>query len=445
MTSATPTPTSTSVTRGSGGRRVLVSSFVGSVVEWYDFLLYGTASALVFPHLFFPSLDTATATLASFGTLAVGYVARPVGGVVFGHFGDRIGRKSMLVMSMVLMGAATVVIGLLPTYQQIGIWAPVLLIMLRLVQGFAVGGEWGGAVLMTLEHARASRRGLWSSVAQMGAPAGLLLSSVVFAMFAALPPERFLAWGWRVPFLLTVVLIGVGLWIRLQVQESPVFRAAAKEAAETTGRERRLPLVDVLRRQPREVAIATLIALGPFAANSVLISFLISYASQVGYSHGTAINGLTVASAASFVALPLFAALSDKIGRKPVYVTGALLLAANSFLLFHLVNTGSTALFILGFVIALVVHAMMYGPMGAFISELFGTRHRYTGASLGYQLASTFGGGLAPLAAAGLLEAAGGAPHTILVAVMMAGCCVITALAALVAGETARTDLVGER
>ncbi len=213
-------------------RRVLVSSFIGSVVEWYDFLLYGTASALVFNVLFFPQLDPAVGTIASFGTLAVGYAARPLGGILFGHFGDRLGRKQMLVLSILLMGVATVLIGLLPTYGTIGVWAPILLVALRLLQGFAVGGEWGGAVLMTLEHARTGRRGLWSSVAQLGAPAGLLLSTGVFAAFAALPDEQFLTWGWRVPFLFTIVLIGVGLWIRLARHREPGVHPGRRAEAE---------------------------------------------------------------------------------------------------------------------------------------------------------------------------------------------------------------------
>jgi metabolite-proton symporter len=418
-------------------RRVLVSSFLGSVVEWYDFLLYGTASALVFSKLFFPTLEPGIGTIASFGTLAVGYFARPLGGVLFGHFGDRIGRKSMLVASMLLMGVATVLIGLLPTYAQIGLWAPVLLVTLRLVQGFAVGGEWGGAVLMTLEHAGSGRRGLWSSVSQMGAPTGLLLSTLAFSLVAALPEDDFLTWGWRIPFLVTVVLIGIGLWIRLGVAESPVFEQAQRR----TPRKRRPPIVDLLRTQPRELLLAALIGLGPFAANSVLIVFVVSYATEVGFPRSTALNGLMLASAASMVCVPLFAAFSDRIGRRPVYIAGALLLGANSFLLFYLVNTRSTGLFLLGYVLALSLHAIMYGPMGAFIAEMFGTERRYTGASLGYQIASVFGGGLAPLVATSLLAAGGGAPHALYVSIFMAGCCLITAVAAMLARESAGTAL----
>jgi MFS transporter, MHS family, shikimate and dehydroshikimate transport protein len=433
----TATAASRTGTDATQRRRVLVSSFLGSVVEWYDFLLYGTASALVFSKLFFPALEPTVGTIASFGTLAVGYVARPLGGVLFGHFGDRIGRKKMLVTSMFLMGAATVLIGLLPTYAQIGVWAPVLLIALRLVQGFAVGGEWGGAVLMTLEHADNGRRGLWSSVAQLGAPTGLLLSTFAFSAFAALPEGDFLTWGWRIPFLITVVLIGIALWIRLGVEESPVFEQALRRSP----RKNRLPIVDLLCRQPRELVLAAMIGIGPFAANSVLIVFVVSYATEVGFPRSTALNGLMLASAASMICLPLFAALSDRIGRRPVYTAGALLLGANSFLLFFLVNTRSTGLFLLGYVLALSIHAVMYGPMGAFIAEMFGTERRYTGASLGYQIASVLGGGLAPLVATSLLAAGGGAPHSLYVSIFMAACCLITALAAVLTRETARMAL----
>ncbi|MEE1801067.1 MULTISPECIES: MFS transporter [unclassified Streptomyces] len=449
MTATSPSPDRTSSvppekeTAPSGSRRVLVSAYLGSVMEWYDFLLYGTASALVFNKLFFPELSTTAGTLASFGTLAVGYGARPLGGILFGHFGDRLGRKSMLVTSILLMGVASTLIGLLPTYNTIGIWAPAALVLLRLVQGFAVGGEWGGAVLMTVEHSGKGRRGLWSSVAQMGAPTGLLLSTLVFSLAARLPESAFMSWGWRVPFLMTIFLATVGLWIRLGVSETPAFTAAQAELAakRERGERTRPPLVELLRTQPRQLLLASLIGFGPFAANSVLITFVISYATQVGHSRSTALNGLMVASAVSLVCLPLAAALSDRVGRRPVYLAGAVLLGLNSFLLFPLVNAQSTGLFLLGYGLALGLHSLMYGPMGAFLAELFGTGTRYTGASLGYQIASVAGGALAPIAATSLLAAGGGAPHAVYVSCFMAGACAVTAVAVLLTRETHQKDL----
>ncbi|GAA2411831.1 MFS transporter [Actinomadura vinacea] len=424
---------------------MLISSYIGSVVEWYDFMLYGTAAALVFNRLFFTDLDPAAGTIASFGTMAVGYLARPLGGIVFGHFGDRLGRKKMLVTSILMMGFATVLIGALPTYEQIGIWAPILLVLLRLVQGVAVGGEWGGAVLMTLEHAKKNRRGLWSSVAQMGTPSGLLLSTLVFSLFAALPEEQFLSWGWRVPFLVTVVMIGLGLWMRLGVEESPVFqRAQAAAAAKPGAAEPKLPLVGLLRRNPRQVVLASLIGFGPFFANSILIHFIVSYSVDIGYDKSVTLHGLMVGSLASMVCLPLFAALSDRIGRRPVYLAGALLLAANSFLLFTMVNAQSSGLLILGFAISMGVHAMMYGPMGAFMAELFGPRTRYTGASIGYQVAS-IAGGFGPMIGGALLEAAGGPPHTLYLSLFMSAMLALTVLAVVIVKETNKTDLASER
>nr|GLK39057.1 MFS transporter [Rhodococcus wratislaviensis] len=423
----------------------MVSSYIGSVVEWYDFMLYGTAAALVFNKLFFTDLDPAVGTIAAFGTMAVGYLARPLGGIVFGHFGDRLGRKKMLVTSILLMGFATVLIGALPTYGQIGIWAPILLVVLRLVQGVAVGGEWGGAVLMTLEHAKVNRRGLWSSVAQMGTPSGLLLSTFVFSLFVALPEEQFLTWGWRVPFLATAVLIGLGLWMRLGVEESPVFKQAqAAAAADPRKDETKLPIVELLRRNPRQMVLASMIGFGPFFANAILIHFVVSYSVQIGYAKSTTLQGLMIGSAASMIFLPLFAAISDRIGRRPVYIAGAVLLAANSFLLFHMVNAQSAGLLILGYVLSMSIHAMMYGPMGAFMAELFGPRTRYTGASVGYQV-SSIAGGFGPMIGGVLLEANGGAPHTLYISLFMSAMLGLTVLAVALVKETNKTDLASER
>jgi MFS transporter, MHS family, shikimate and dehydroshikimate transport protein len=422
-------------------RRVLISSFVGSVVEWYDYLLFGTASALVFNKIFFTNLDPAVGTIAAFASLAVGNIARPLGGIIFGHFGDRLGRKKLLIISIMMMGVATVLIGLLPTYNQVGILAPLLLVTLRLVQGAAVGGEWGGAVLMTLEHAKAKRRGLWSSMTQIGAPTGLLLSTIVFALFSTLPEDQFLSWGWRVPFLLTTVLIGIGIWMRASVEESPVFRRAQeaiqrdKDAANKEG----LPIVQVLRR-PRAAVLASLIGFGPYFANAILLQFVVTYAAQAGFDRTTALVGLMVGSVSSMAFVPVFAALSDKVGRRPVYLAGAVLLGANSFLLFPLVNTGSTALLLLAFGVAMALHALMYGPMAAFMAELFGARTRYTGTSIGYQVAAV-AGGFSPTIGAFLLERAGGPPHSMTISLLMAAALALTAVAAFITPETNRNDL----
>lgn len=420
---------------GSDARRVVISSYIGSVLEWYDFLLYGTSAALVFNVVFFPRLEPLVGTIASFGTLAAGYVARPLGGIVFGHFGDRAGRKRMLSLSILVMGVSSVCIGLLPTYQQIGVAAPVILVVLRLAQGFAVGGEWGGAVLMAVEHARSHRRGLWGSFAQMGAPSGLLLSTLALTLASARSEEQFLSWGWRVPFLLSAMLVVVGLYIRLGVDESPVFADSTDIAGA-----RRPPIIEIVRRHPKTLLLAIGVGLGPFAANSLLIAFMPAYAVGIGYPRFTTLVALMVASAMSLLTLPAYATLSDRVGRKPVYVAGAILLAANGFLLFPLVNSRSTLMFVTAYVLAMAVfHAAMYGPLAALLAELFTTRVRYTGASMGYQMASVLGG-LAPLAASTLL-AAGGGRRTMWVSAFIALICLVSAACAMLAPETREIDL----
>ena len=361
-------------------RLVAVASLVGTTIEWYDFFLYGTAAALVFNRLFFPTFDPLAGTLAAFGTYAVGFVARPVGGIVIGHFGDRIGRKSMLVLTLVIMGVATFLIGLLPTYEQIGPWAAVALVLLRVAQGFGVGGEWGGAVLMAVEHAPARARGFYGSWPQIGVPAGLLLSTAVFSWFAGLPEEQFLTWGWRVPFLISIVLVVVGLVIRVRIVESPAFARVKAD-----GQEARQPIVEVLRQHPREVLLAIGARFAENGAFYVYTVFTLVYGPQrVGVDRQTVLNGILLASAGALVAIPLFGALSDRIGRRPVYLFGAVFTGLFAYPLFWLFDTGSPGLIWLALVIALVfAHAPMYGPQAAFLAELFGTRVRYSGASLG--------------------------------------------------------------
>jgi MHS family shikimate/dehydroshikimate transporter-like MFS transporter len=410
-----------------------MASLVGTTIEWYDFFLYGTAAALVFNRLFFPTFDPLAGTLAAFGTYAVGFVARPVGGIIIGHYGDKIGRKSMLVLTLVIMGVATFLIGLLPTYEQIGPWAPLGLVLLRIAQGFGVGGEWGGAVLMAVEHAPPGRRGFYGSWPQIGVPAGLLLSTAVFSWFAALPEAQFLAWGWRIPFLISILLVIVGLVIRVRIVESPAFARV-----KTTGTEARQPIVEVLRKHPREVLLAIGARFAENGAFYVYTVFSLVYGTQrVGVDRQTVLNGILIASASALVAIPFFGGLSDRLGRRPVYLFGAVFTGLFAYPLFWLFDTASTPLIWLALTIALVfAHSPMYGPQAAFLAELFGTRVRYSGASLGAQLASVVAGGLSPFIATALLPYGRGA-----LALYVASMAVITVVAVSLASETHRKEI----
>jgi metabolite-proton symporter len=416
-------------------RTVALASLIGTTIEWYDFFLYGTAAALVFNRLFFPTFDPLAGTLAAFGTYAVGFVARPVGGIIIGHYGDKVGRKSMLILTLMIMGVATFLIGLLPTYEQIGPWAAVSLILLRIAQGFGVGGEWGGAVLMAVEHAPPGSRGYYGSWPQIGVPAGLLLSTAVFSLFSALPEEEFLAWGWRVPFLLSIVLVAVGLLIRVRILETPAF-ARIKEAAV----EARQPILEVIRTYPREVLLAMGARFAENGAFYIFSVFVLTYATQrVKLDQQVVLNGILLGAACELAAIPFFGALSDRIGRRPVYLFGAVATALFAYPLFLLLDTGSTPLIWTALVIAFVFcHAAMYAPQAAFLSELFGTRVRYSGASLGAQLASVFAGGLAPFIGTALLEAGygGGA-----IALYVVGLAAVTIVAVIAATETHKHDI----
>ena len=421
-------------------RRVLFSSFLGSAVEFYDFLLYGPAAALVFGQLFFSDLTPVVATIASFGTLAVGYVVRPLGGVIFGHFGDRIGRKSMLVLTMTLMGAASFAIGLLPTYATIGVLAPVLLIVLRLVQGFAVGGEWGGAALMALEHSDEDKRGFSASFANMGAPAGAVLSTVVLAVVTLLPEDAFLAWGWRIPFLLSAVLVGIGLYVRLKVTESPLFEQEVITAV--AAEKKRLPIVDVLRNNPRSVLLGIGAGIGAFALQALMATFALTIGVQGGLPRSTVLWLFAAGSLVQIFALPAYAALSDRIGRRPVMIAGCVAAVIAAYPVLRLIASGSVPAVLLGFLIAMpLVQAAMYGPLAAFTTEIFATGNRYTGASLGYQLSSTLGGGFAPLISAALVVGAAG-NGLLRVAVFAAMAAVISAITIAIAKESRSRTLV---
>jgi metabolite-proton symporter len=413
---------------------VALASLIGTTIEWYDFFLYGTAAALVFNRLFFPNSDPLMGTLYAFGTYAVGFFARPFGGVVIGHYGDKVGRKSMLVLTLVIMGVATFLIGLLPTYEQIGPWAAVALVLLRMTQGFGVGGEWGGAVLMAVEHAPPGKRGFYGSWPQIGVPAGLVLSTAVFAAFQGLPEAQFLSWGWRVPFLVSALLVGVGLVIRMRIVETPVFAKVKENATEA-----RQPIVEVLRTYPKEVLLAMGARFAENGAFYIYSVFVLVYATQqVKIPQETILYSMLFAAACELAAIPIYGVLSDRLGRRPVYLFGAIMTAVLAFPLFMLLDTGSTPFVVLAmFLVFIFSHAAMYGPQAAFLSEMFGTRVRYSGASLGAQLSSVLAGGLSPFIATALLRSYGKTALALYVIFMAA----VTIVAVTAATETHREDI----
>lgn len=385
-------------------RRILASSFIGTTVEYYDFILYAVASSVVFNKIFFSNLSPGMALFASFATLAVGYVVRPVGGIVFGHFGDRIGRKKMLVLSMLMMGVATTAVGLLPTTAQVGMFAPLLLITLRVVQGVAVGGEWGGAALMAMEHAPRKNRGFATSFANAGGPAGAILATVVVTIMSAIAGDQFLVWGWRIPFLISAVLIAVGLFIRLQVEESPLFRNL-----DDSNRDRKLPLVDVITNHWRAVVLALLATISFYCCQGIITVWGVSTSIDAGADRTSVLVWKAVGAAVTLIVTFLSARLSDRIGRRRVLIFGGVLGIIAAYPMLLLLSSGTVA----GFAVADVVgngvlQGILYGPIGAFIAEQFPTRVRYTGASLAYQGASTIGAGLTPMIVSGLLLIAGG-------------------------------------
>jgi MFS transporter, MHS family, shikimate and dehydroshikimate transport protein len=416
-------------------KSVVAASFIGTTIEWYDFFLYGTAAALVFGDLFFPDAEPLIGTLLAFSTYAVGFAARPLGGVIFGHYGDRIGRKAMLVTSLLIMGVATILIGCLPTFSSIGILAPILLVVLRFAQGIGVGGEWGGAVLMSVEHAPQGRRGFFGSWPQMGVPAGLLLSTLVFKLVQGNTSDAaFTSWGWRVPFLASAILVIVGLVIRLKLMESPAF-----ERVKETQTEASKPIVDVVRKYPRDVITAMGMRVAENGCFYILTVFVLAYGEdELGLSEDTMLNGVIIAAALGLLTVPLWGGLSDRLGRRPLYLAGALVTTLWAFPLFGLINTESPILIWLAIAVGVNIgHDLMYGPQAAYFSELFGTRVRYSGASLGYQLASVFAGGFAPLVATALLAAGGWT----LVSLYMLAMGLISVVATWFARETYRTDI----
>ncbi|WP_248583225.1 MFS transporter [Nocardioides sp. InS609-2] len=426
--------------------KVVFASLVGTAVEWYDFFLYGSAAALVFGTLFFPESEPVTATLLAFGTYALGFVARPLGGVVFGHFGDRVGRKKMLVVALMMMGVATFAIGLLPTYASIGIAAPILLLVCRLLQGFAVGGEWGGAVLMAAEHGDEKNRGFWSSWPQAGVPLGNLLATGVLFLLAAVQSDAdFEAWGWRIPFLLSAVLVLIGLYVRLQLEESPVYAEAKAEIAEKKQADSHLPILEVIKTYPKEVLIAMGMRMAENISYYIFTVISISYVTTyLEADKSLILKMLLIAAGFQFFLIPALGALSDRVGRRPLYLTGAVGVGVWGFVFFGLLDSMSPGKVLLAVTVGLIFHSLMYAPQAAFFSELFGTSVRYTGASVGYQLASIFAGALAPIIALELLGTVE-EKNTTAVGIYVAIASVITIVAVLCAKETRGSSLRHDR
>ncbi len=418
------------VASGSKMRSILFASSIGTVMEWYDFLIYATAAALVFNKLFFPTFDALAGTLAALATYAVGFLARPLGGALFGHFGDRVGRKSMLIMTLLTMGLTTFAIGLLPSYGAIGIFAPVLLILLRLVQGIGLGGEWGGASLIVLEHAPPDKRGFYGSFVQIGFPIGLVLATLSFALVTRLPEAEFLAWGWRIPFLVSIVLLALGTFVRARIDETPVF-----EAMRAAGKLSANPVGEAFVKNARTFWIAVGLKLSEVSWVYLLTVFVVVYATtRLSLPKQLMLDAVMYAALFELVTIPFFGWLSDRIGRRPLYIAGALFSMAFAFPLFWMLESKSAAIVFTAVIIAMNFgHGMMFGPESTYFPELFGARVRYSGASFGFQVAAALGGGFAPIIATALAGYFGG---TTGVSVMMIGLAAITLAAALAARET---------
>jgi metabolite-proton symporter len=404
-------------------RRAVIASTIGTAIEWYDFFLYSTVTGLVFAKLYFPHSDPWVGTLEAFGIYAVGFIARPIGAAIFGHYGDRIGRKSTLIATLLLMGVATFAVALVPTYEVIGIWGAVILTVLRFIQGVGVGGEWGGSVLMSMEWARSNQsRGFVTSWPQFGVPCGLFLANLAVLAFSHLSGDQFLSWGWRVPFLLSIVLVGVGLWIRLGIMETPVFaKLVAERKIEKT------PMLEVIKRHPKEILLSAFARMAEQAPFYIFTAFVFSYGTgTLHVSRDFLLTAVLAASLLSFFSIPFFGHLSDRIGRKNMYMIGAIATGVFGFIYFGMLNTGSMTIIFIAIIISLVPHDMMYGPQAALIAESFTGRLRYSGSSLGYQLASIIAGGPAPLIAAWLF---GSYQTPYAIAWYIAGCAVLSLIA----------------
>lgn len=425
-------------------RRVALAALAGTSIEWYDFFIYGTAAALVFPAVFFPAdVPPYVALIASFSTFAVGFVARPVGGILFGHFGDRVGRKTTLVTALLLMGIATVLIGLLPSYETIGPLAPIALVVLRFAQGLAVGGQWGGAMLLVTENAPPDRRGFYGAFAQAGAPSGVVLANLAFLLVTGfVSTEALLSWAWRIPFLFSIALIGISLYIQLRIEDTPAFeRLTAIDAAERQAPPPRSPVIDAIRRYPRQIALATGAFLAVQVPFYILITFVIAYGTDpagLALPRTTLLLGVLISALVQIPALFLASAFSDRWGRRGIYMAGAVFSGIWSFALFPLIDTGSLLWICVALGVGQIGVAMMYGPQAALLAELFPTDVRYSAASLGYQLGAIVGGSLAPMIATALLAETGSALG---ISIYMAASCAITLISILLLKETYRNTL----
>jgi len=403
--------------------KAAVASTIGTTIEWYDFFLYNSAAALVFPTVFFPETNSLTGTLASFGTQFVGFAARPIGAAIFGHYGDRLGRKGALITTLSLMGAATALMGVVPGYSTIGFWAPVLLVILRVLQGIGVGGEWGGSVLMSMEWGKRKRHGFMGSLPQLGVPIGLLLATLALRVTGAETSKaQFMSWGWRIPFLISVVLIAVGLYVRLSVLETPHFARVKRRNAVLKS-----PVWEVIKTQPRAVLTSAFVRMAEQAPFYLFTSFVLAYGTEsLKVSKESLLNDILIAAAIGLVTVPLFGFLSDIFGRRTVYAVGIVATGAFAFPYFHLLNTTTAGLMLLAVILSLVLHDIMYGPQAALISETFGTGVRYSGAGLGYQFASVIAGGPAPLIATAIFAATGSSTW---ISWYIVGCAVVSMIA----------------
>jgi MFS family permease len=419
-------------------RRAVVASTVGTTIEWYDFLIYSTVTGLVFGKVFFPGADPMVSTLQAFGVFFIGFVARPIGAMIFGHYGDRIGRKATLIVTLLMTGIATAAVGLVPGYNTIGIWGAIILTALRLIQGIGVGGEWGGSVLLAMEWAQTNKnRGFIASWPQFGAPAGLFLANIMVLLFSRISGDQFLVWGWRIPFLLSILMVGVGLWIRLGILETPTFqRILAEKKVE------RAPTIEVLKRQPREVILAALVRLAEQSPGYLFSAFVFSYGTLVlGASRDLLLSGLIVTTALGFMTVPISGALSDRIGRRRMYIIGCVFVAVYTFVYFALLDTKLPGLIFLGVSLSFIPVMTMYGPEAALIAEAFTPRLRYSGASIGYQLASIIAGGPAPFIATWLFASF---HSTIPIAVYITICAAISIAATLLLPDFTNKDIALE-